>query len=111
VRIFAISQVYYYELWIARMSTDEGRAPECTCFAAFATRCVKEGTEMQGLLETGQRVKMRFCMTSFSCLSGTLRSPANRGAVQFFYTGEEPETNRASRDDMRKVVTCQWKGG
>jgi hypothetical protein len=56
------------------------RAPECTRFAAFATRCVKEGTEMQGLLETGQRVKMRFCMTSFSCLSGTLRSPVVRAS-------------------------------
>jgi hypothetical protein len=51
------------------------RVPECTRFAAFATLCIKEGTEMPGLLETRQRVKTRFCMTSFSCVSGKLRNP------------------------------------
>jgi hypothetical protein len=57
------------------------RAPEFTRFATFATRCVKEGAEMPGLLETGQRVKMRFCMTSFFCLSGTLRISGSQYAI------------------------------
>jgi hypothetical protein len=51
------------------------RSPEFTRFTAFAALCVKEGTEMRGLLETRQKVKMCFCMTSFSSLSGKLRSP------------------------------------
>jgi hypothetical protein len=41
------------------------RALECIRFAAFATLCMKEGTEMQGLLETRQKVKMRFSRRAF----------------------------------------------
>jgi hypothetical protein len=39
---------------------------------------------MPGLLETRQLVKMCFCMTSFSGLSGKLRSPEEPGGCAPF---------------------------
>jgi hypothetical protein len=74
-----------------------GRAPDFTRFAAFAILCVKEGTEMQGFLETWQRVKVHFCMTSFSCISGTRRSPEE-------HVQEDPRDSPGNR--AFPLLTC-----
>jgi hypothetical protein len=58
-----------------RSDTRRVRAPDFTRFASFTALCVREETGMQGLRETRQKVMMRFCMTSFPCISGKLRSP------------------------------------